>query len=353
MTSSKRVTTGDGILPNAYENLQVGITLHNSRTGDVIDANHRLESLFGYSTAELREMNIEEFSANTHPFSQAEAERRVQAAAEGTPQQFEWRVKCSNGELIWVDVHFSDITIDQQLYVRGEIRDITEYKTNDRRLSLFYRLLRHNLRNDVNVISGYADLLKSDHEMNELVTIAEKIHQTANGLNRIAESVKQIEETITREDSNQSIRRVRHIVEGVAGEYREEFPRASITVTERTELWVNTDQSLHHAVAHAIENAIEHNDQPEPSVTIRIDESPNTGRVEIRISDTGPPIPTDELAALNDYSETTTTMHGSGVGLFVMKWCVESLGGELKFEENTPRGNIVYFYLPPKDPPSD
>jgi signal transduction histidine kinase len=90
----------------------------------------------------------------------------------------------------------------------------------------------------------------------------------------------------------------------------------------------------------------------EPTVSIRIDESPNTGRVEIKISDTGPPIPQMELTALDEYSETTSTTHGSGVGLFVMKWCVEALGGELRFAEKRPRGNSVYVYLPPKADPS-
>lgn len=117
-------------------------------------------------------------------------------------------------------------------------------------------------------------------------------------------------------------------------------------------LWVETDEELRHTLEQAIENAIVHNNQPEPTVRIRIDESPNTGRVEIKISDTGPPIPQMELTALDEYSETTPTTHGSGVGLFVMKWCVEALGGELRFAENRPRGNSVNIYLPPKIPSS-
>jgi len=349
MTSSDRLTTDQVVLPDAYETVRVGMILQHPETGKILDVNHRVESMFGYSVEELREMDVEEFSANTGRFSQAEAERRIQAAAEGTPQHFEWRVKCSNGELIWVDVHLSIIPIGDQPYVLGEIRDITEYKTNNRRLSLFHRLLRHNLRNDVNVISGYADRIKPDQETGDLLTAVEKIQQTARGLNRIAESMKQIEDTITRDNSTRSLKRVADIVNRVVEEYREEYPHASITVTERTELWIHTDQELWHALDHAIENAIMHNDRPEPTVRVRIDESPNTGRVEIKISDTGPTISPDELTALDEYSETTNTTHGSGVGLFVMKWCVESLGGELKIEENTPRGNDVYFYLPPKD----
>lgn len=60
-----------------------------------------------------------------------------------------------------------------------------------------------------------------------------------------------------------------------------------------------------------------------------------------------------EIEALDEYTETTATSHGSGVGLFVMKWCIESLGGELKIERRDRRGNTVSFYLPPKAPPDD
>lgn len=199
------------------------------------------------------------------------------------------------------------------------------------------------------VISGFAEWINPDQEPDDLLTAAEKIKQTANGLTQLAESMRQIEETLTRNNCTRSLKRVADIANSVVEEYRGEFPRASIEITERTELWIHTDKELWHALDHAIENAIVHNDRAEPTVKIRIDESPNTGRVEIKVSDMGPTIPPNELTALDEYSETTDTTHGSGVGLFVMKWCVESLGGELKFEGSPPRGNDVYFYLPPAD----
>jgi len=33
-----------------------------------------------------------------------------------------------------------------------------------------------------------------------------------------------------------------------------------------------------------------------------------------------------------------------------MKWCIESLGGELATESGDRRGNTIRFYLPPKMP---
>lgn len=59
------------------------------------------------------------------------------------------------------------------------------------------------------------------------------------------------------------------------------------------------------------------------------------------------------MRVLDAPGENTSTAHGTGVGLFVMKWSVESLGGEIAFERADDRGNVVIFHLPPEAPPDD
>ena len=347
MSNGRQQSARDGVtLPDEFDTLQVGTVLHDPKTGAFLDVNTQLEELYGYSAEALREMSFEEVSANTYSYTQAEALRRI-AAAEDTPQAFEWRIKRADGELIWVSINLTRIAIDGRPYVLGEVTDITEYKHNDRRVSLFYPLLRHNLRNDINVISGFADHVVGVAETEAARTSAEKIKTAAGDLSRVSESVKQIENTITREQSYWT----RRPAVDVVAETVERFEPSNIEIDERTEMWIAVDDAFDHALTHAIENAIVHAETPEPSVRIVIEESPNTGRVEIRIEDECPLIPDMEIDALSEHTETTTTSHGSGVGLFVMKWCIESLGGELKIERRSGRGNCVYFYLPPKESP--
>lgn len=338
-------------LSSTFDRLHVGIMLHDPETGAVRDVNSRLEVMYGYRAPELRDMTFGEFSANTSSYTQEVADRRIAAAAQGTPQRFEWRIKRGDGELIWVDIHLSQITICETTYVMAEVTDITEYKHNDRRVSLFHRLLRHNLRNDINVVSGFANYIGTVSKTDSVTTSAAKIETAARDLTRMSESVKQIEDTITQTQCYRSRQSALDVVTEIVDEFRTRELSGSISISEQTKLWVAVDDALSYALTHAIENAIVHSEQSEPTVQIRIDESPNTGRVEIRVVDDGPPIPAMELDALDESAETTTTSHGSGVGLFVMKWCIESLGGELQIDRNTHRGNTVYFYLPPKEPP--
>jgi PAS domain S-box-containing protein len=307
--------------------------------------------MFGYPPAEIREMTFEEFSANTSSYTQPVAERRIAAAVRGVDQNFDWRIKRANGELIWVNIHLSRLIIDEATYVVGEVTNITEYKHNDRQVRLFHRLLRHNLRNDINVISGFAQHIGLVSERDAVETAAEKIENAATSLSRMSESVKQIEDTITETRCDWTRQPARAVVTEIVDTFRTTHSTGSITITEQTEMWVAVDEAFQYALTHAIENATVHSNHPEPTVRIGIDESPNTGRVEIRIVDEGPLIPAMEIDALDESTETTPISHGSGVGLFVMKWCIESLGGELTIEQNSLGGNTVFFYLPPKTPP--
>jgi signal transduction histidine kinase len=210
------------------------------------------------------------------------------------------------------------------------------------------RVLRHNLSNDVTVIAGRAENIRDEVDKQRVRTDAETIRRKAGEVARLTESVKQIDRAMAETVADRTLENATDAVTEVVEPLRERYPDASVTVTERDEMWVHIDDAFDHALTHAVDNAIRHDDG-DPSVEVTVGASPNTGRVEIRIADTAPPIPDTELDAIDDPTQTTTTAHGSGTGLFVMKWCVESLGGELRFDRHD-GGNVVTIYLPPKRP---
>ncbi|GAB6861831.1 ATP-binding protein [Haloplanus litoreus] len=334
----------------AYDDLHVGVALYDPDTGTVLDANDRLESMFGFPTAELRELSVGTYTANTHAFSEDEFLDRLRASASGERQEFIWRVKRGDGELVWVRLYLSRRASDERTLVRAEVRDITDSYHTSRREELFWRLLRHNLRNEANVLTGHSERIATHAETEPVREAVAVVRDTAADLGRMAESVTQIEQAMVRTGERQR-RRVATVIRDVADDLTAEHPAATVTITERERMWTHVDDSFTHAVAHTLENAIFHGGEATRVVRVVVGPSPNTGRVEIRIEDDNPPIPAAELSALDDREETTPTSHGSGVGLFVMKWCIESLGGELEIETGDPRGNTVSLYLPPKEPP--
>ena len=334
-------------LPAEYDALHVGVLLYD-QSGRVLDANPELEAVFGYSAAELRELSTGRYSANTFAGSEGELRERISAAAVAEPTPFKWRIKRADGELIWARFHLSHIELDGRPRVLAEVHDITDYYTAKRRVGLLSRLMRHNVRNDVNVISGTAQQIATLTADQQVRRQAETIRARAVDFAETTESIKQIEEATAAAETPERFERAAETLSGVVERVEATHPAAEISVEERTPMVIAAGNAVEYALEQAVENAVVHAEAPQPTVEISVDASPNTGRVEVRIADENPPIPTDELDALDEFAETTSTHHGSGVGLFVMKWCLESVGGELKVEPRDGGGNVVYFYLPPK-----
>ena len=93
-----------GTLSPVLDTLHTGVAIYDAVSGSVLDANARLEEILGYSSAQLRELSVDEYTANTHPHTESEFHDRLAAAANGSPQQFMWRAKRTDGELIWIQV---------------------------------------------------------------------------------------------------------------------------------------------------------------------------------------------------------------------------------------------------------
>lgn len=338
-------------LPSSYERLHTGVILYEPTSGRILDANRRLESLFGYSIDELREISIDRYSANTYSFSEADFIDRLCASAEGTPQQFRWRIKRADGELIWVQIYLSAQSIDGQTYVCAEVRNITEYYNTSHREELFWRILRHNLRNGANTLIGYIEEIKRLTERDRVHNAAEMSKCEAMELAAITDSVKRIQQAVNQTEVDRIYREASDGVREVVEEIRDEYPSATIALEEQKRMWIHVDTAFEYALYEALENAVTHSDRVRPEITVGVGPSPNTGRVEISIRDSNPPIPDTELDSLFNRTEVSSVSHGSGVGLFVMKWCIESLGGEITIDRHSSRGNTVSFYLPPKEPP--
>ena len=365
-------------LPPAYDALRVGIALFDAADASVESANERLESLVGFPTEELRELSVDRYTANTYRFSAAEFGDRLREAAGGGSPDFTWRIKRSDGELVWVRVSLSPWHGDgrrgsdagresdgdggggethagdeaRARHVLAEVRDISEHYAASRRETLFWRVLRHNLRNEANKIIGHTGEILRGGDDDGVRDAAADAREAATRLGGIATSVKEIQQAVSRSETSRSARRAAEAVRDVVAALEPSHPDAEFVVEERRPMRVSVDAAFDHALRHAVENAVRHADEPRPTVEVTVRPSPNTGRVEIRVADRNPEIPEAEIDALDAFREVTSTRHGTGVGLFVMKWCIESLGGELEFERRDPRGNVVRLYLPARERPA-
>jgi len=225
--------------------------------------------------------------------------------------------------------------------------DVTERMTHEQRLDVLNRVLRHNLRNDLDAIHAFAETLAADATVDaaEASELVERIGEAARDLAALGETVGRTERLLSRDELDWGSVDVVSLVAGLADEFEARYPAATVDVTAgRDELTVHTDRRIFEsAIAELVENAIEHSDRSDPHAGIAVGST--DGGVQVTVSDDGPGIPEEERAVLLDGVETALR-HGSGVGLWFVHWGMVALGGQLDLADNQPRGSVVTLSVP-------
>ncbi|MGQ4555697.1 PAS domain-containing protein [Halobellus sp. GM3] len=232
----------------------------------------------------------------------------------------------------------------------GIEQDVTENVLTTQTLDVLDRVLRHNLRNSLNIIDGHAELLESedldpDARHASLTAIRE---QTAS-MQKIAERTAEIR---TIWDPTEAHETWGHLdIESLIETYRQQYPDADITTTidDGGDIRLRNAELFEKAIDEAVKNAINHTDQSPPAVTITVQRDPATNQLRITVADNGPGIPALERQTIESGEETPLT-HSLGIGLWVMEWITTTLGGELTITDNEPRGSVVTFHLPITEP---
>jgi signal transduction histidine kinase len=101
------------------------------------------------------------------------------------------------------------------------------------------------------------------------------------------------------------------------------------------------------AVYQVMENAVEHNDNAEPHVTVCADYAGDReDMIRLQVADDGPGIPETERELIDEEREITQLRHASGLGLWLVDWVLGQSGGSVAFDANEPRGTVVTLSVP-------
>jgi signal transduction histidine kinase len=221
-------------------------------------------------------------------------------------------------------------------------RDITARELNEERLQVAQRVLRHNLRNDLNAIQGWTEILRRDDEAHRDEAISRILH-TTDRLMDLSEKTRTMVE-LNALDENVAISLPERLGEIIDAQ-TESSPDAEIdsAIPSDESVTILDGTQFETAVMNVLDNAITHNDTSSPWVRVSmtvVDEE-----VEISIEDDRPGIPPDERAVLEEGRETPLE-HGSGIGLWLVHWCVRSVGGSISLQDRDPTGSNVTLSFP-------
>lgn len=224
------------------------------------------------------------------------------------------------------------------------LRDVTERHRYEQRLVVAQRVLRHNLRNDLNVIRGWAGELENG-SATDPETAAQQIVETADDLIDLSEKARTMVRLDELTENEQMTIEIEERLDSLVDEFREEFPDLTIEYSDGCTpvISVPNEDLFEIPIRNLIENAIEHNDAGEPWVGIRSNETDT--HVQINIEDNGPEIPAVEHEVLESGTEEQL-QHGSGMGLWLTYWSMQTVGGQIRFHTGEQRGNRVVLEFP-------
>jgi PAS domain S-box-containing protein len=236
-----------------------------------------------------------------------------------------------------VSTHPLEDATDTLVGYTVDVRDVTEERRREQRLAVLNRVLRHNLRNDLTVVSMNADLLETGVDDPTLAGYAETISRQSAGLQSLGEKAR---DAATALEGTGDVAVVD--VESFLTALVSDEDRVSVAVDGPLRL-ETTPARLELAVSNAVENALEHGGE-DGAVEVTA-EPAGADAVRIQVRDDGPGMPAHELAVLAD-GEETALEHGSGIGLWLVRWGVDAVGGEVTWEAPEAGGTVVSMSVP-------
>ena len=203
-------------------------------------------------------------------------------------------------------------------------RDITEERRRQQRIQVLNRVLRHNLRNRLMVVEGHVEIITAEMQSDD--EHVSKVNETLDELVSMGAKAGQAEKILQADREVESSQSLGEIIQRVLTELEKEYETITVDVDVPDSVTTSANPLILESIlTELVMNAIEHTSDAAISIELAPDGS------GVVVSDTGPGIPEHEIEVFVT-GEETPLQHGSGLGLWLVKWGVGRLGGSLDFE---------------------
>ena len=331
------------------ENLPIGVyqntpgsegrfRLVNDAMADIFDAD---------STAHLREQPVCELYAD--PDERAAFSERL--CERGVVTEAELELTTLHDEPLWGAVTAIAREVDGTTVFDGVIQDITERKQYKQRLKeqrdnldVLNQMLRHDIRNDLQLVTAYADFLR-DHVDDAGREYLEAIQESADHAVELTQTARDMSDVMLSTDESRTRVDLRSTLESELERVRSEYANAAITVDGTIpQTTVVADDMLHSIFRNLLTNAIQHNDREVPTVSVSALERDET--VVVRVADDGPGVSDEKKDEIFGKGTKGGESTGTGIGLYLVETLIETYGGSVRVEDNEPRGAVFVVELP-------
>jgi PAS domain S-box-containing protein len=374
------------------------IIIHDTETGNIIDANRIAIESYGVSTlVELREFG---YWSNKPPYRLEDALQWIRKAHSDGPQVFEWLNKRVDGSFFWEEVHLTSVKILGVERIISISRDITVRKSIEDKLHTINRILKerneeyaalneeyvaqneklqsalekaaeadklknsflanmsHEIRTPMNAIMGFSSLLDRGNLPEEKQRyFAQIIRKRSSDLLKIIDDILDISKI----EANQIVIKKTN---GSIREFLNEIFEYSLTkaqIDAKTAVKLSLAYQLDDSVGlftdfgrvkqvffNLIENALKFTQKGSIEIGCQL-HSQKT--ILFYVKDTGTGIAKDNQKIIFErfhqaHSSIEPNFGGTGLGLAISKGLVELLGGTIWVESDLGIGSKFCFTLP-------
>jgi PAS domain S-box-containing protein len=290
----------------------------------------------GYSDSEVGSMSALDFfdkkdkrkisasigEAISEGYSEVEAEL-VTKQGEKIPYEFR------SGRLTWDDGSIRGIV--------GVGRNITERKQREKQLTIINRMLRHNIRNSMNIILTEARQLRDGAAPavgNRIVQAGKKV---------IEQSKKaRVINSLSVDYDRREVVDVTGIVVEASNKIEGEFTDCGVECTAPQSAEAVAVPQIKDAIEELIENGVSHTQKESATVSVEVDKDGTS--TTVTVSDEGPHIPEQEKKALTGELDVDPLNHAEGLGMWMIHWVVETSGGSVSVSRGE-NGNRITVEL--------
>ncbi|ELZ88985.1 putative light and redox sensing histidine kinase [Haloferax elongans ATCC BAA-1513] len=211
-------------------------------------------------------------------------------------------------------------------------------------LELLNQMVRHDIRNDLQVLVGYLDLAEEAADGAEKQYLQTALESADNAV-ELTKTARDLSEVMLQDETTRQPVSLRRVVSQQADDLRSADSGAVITLDESLRgVTIRADDLFDSVIRNLLKNAVQHTrkDRPEIMVSATVED----GRVELRIADNGPGVPDSQKKSIFGKGEKGLDSEGTGIGLYLVNTVVESYGGAVWVEDNDPEGAVFVLDLP-------
>ena len=295
--------------------------------GTIVDVNKKMKALLGFGREELKGENILKLAPEE---DREEYKGLLDEVSSG--EEVEKTLRCIDhkGKIHWLEVRGRPIKKSGEVVeLQCNAIDITERKERKEREEFLHSLLRHDLKNKLQLISNALVLLEKEVDLSDqsrkYFDMGKNSCQSGLDLINKVRTLRRIEEERIGKIS------ISNVIEGALKEKEPKLSSEGIVVEKNIEdLKVKGGDLLTDLFSNLIENVIQHAEAD----NIRIDSSMKGEKCEIIFEDDGKGLPEGAKSDIFEKGYVKGESSGSGIGTFLVKEIVKSYSGDVEVEDS-------------------